>query len=68
MTELEAIPLTALVMASPFIVGGLIGQLMSLRKPRTKYTNAELIAYQRAKIDRKSGRKTTTQQTRRNQK
>ena len=68
MTELEAIPLTALVMASPFIVGGLIGQLMSHRKPRTKYTNAELIAYQRAKIDRKSGRKTTTQQTRSNQK
>jgi hypothetical protein len=65
MNELEAIPLTALVMASPFIIGGLIGQLMSHRKPRTKYTNAELIAYQRAKIDRNSGRKTTTQQTRR---
>lgn len=34
------------------------------RPPRTKYTNSELIAYQRAKIDRKSGRKTTTQQNR----
>ena len=64
MTELQAIPLTALVMASPFIVGGIIGQLMSHRKPRTKYTNAELIARQRAKIDRRSGRKTTTQQNR----
>ena len=68
MTELEAIPLTALVMASPFIIGGIIGELTSRRKLRTKYTNAELIAYQRAKIDRKSGRKTTTQQTRRNTK
>ena len=68
MTELEAIPLTALVMASPFIIGGMIGQLMSHRKPRTKYTNAELIARQRAKIDRNSGRKTTTQQNRNNTK
>jgi len=65
MTEIEAIPLTALVMASPFIIGGIIGQLMSHRKPRTKHTNAELIAYQRAKIERNSARKTTTQQTRR---
>jgi len=68
MTELEAIPLTALVMASPFIIGGIIGQLASHRKPRTKYTHAELIAYQRAKIERNSARKTTTQQTRRNTK
>jgi len=65
MTELEAIPLTALVMASPFIIGGIIGELMSHRKPRTKYTNAELIARQRAKIERNSARKTTNQQTRR---
>jgi hypothetical protein len=64
MTELEAIPLTALVMASPFIIGGIIGQLMSHRKPRTKYTNTELIAYQRAKIERNRARKTTTQQNR----
>ena len=64
MTELEAIPLTALVMASPFIVGGIIGQLMSHRKPRTRTPNAELIAYQRAKIERNSARKTTTQQNR----
>jgi ribosome biogenesis protein Nip4 len=68
MTELEVIPLTALVMASPFIVGAIVGELMSRRKLRTKYTNAELIAYQRAKIDRKSGRKTTTQQKRNNTK
>jgi len=68
MTEIEAIPLTALVMASPFIIGGIIGQLMSRRKPRTKYTHAELIAYQRAKIERNRARKTTTQQTRRNTK
>jgi len=67
MTELEAIPLTALVMASPFIVGGIIGQLMSHRKPRTKYTNAELIQRRRAQIERNSARK-TTQQTRRNPK
>jgi len=67
MTELQAIPLTALVMASPFIAGALIGELMSHRKPRTKYTNAELIARRRAKIERNSARK-TTQQTRRNQK
>ena len=62
MTEIEAIPLTALVMASPFIVGGIIGQLMSQRKPRTP--NAELIQRQRAKIERNSARKTTTQQNR----
>ena len=68
MTELEAIPLTALVMASPFIIGGIIGELTSRRKSRTKYTNAELIARQRAKIARNSARKTTTQQTRRNTK
>jgi hypothetical protein len=67
MTELEAIPLTALVMASPFIIGGIIGQLMSHRKPRTKYTNAELIQRRRAQIERNSARK-TTQQTRRNSK
>jgi len=65
MTELEAIPLTALVMASPFIIGGIIGELMSHRKPRTKYTNAELIQRRRAQIERNSARKTTTQQTRR---
>jgi len=64
MTELEAIPLTALVMASPFIIGGIIGQLTSHRKPRTKYTNAELIARRRAQIERNSARKTTTQQNR----
>lgn len=65
MNELQVIPLTALVMASPFIAGALIGELMSHRKPRTKYTNSELIARQRAKIERNSARKTTTQQTRR---
>jgi predicted histidine transporter YuiF (NhaC family) len=64
MTDLQAIPLTALVMASPFIAGALIGELMSHRKPRTKYTTSELIARQRAKIERNSARKTTTQQTR----
>jgi hypothetical protein len=64
MTELEAIPLTALVMASPFIIGGIIGQLMSHRKPRTKHTNAELIQRRRAQIERNSARKTTTQQNR----
>ena len=62
MTELEAIPLTALVMASPFIVGALIGELMSHRKPRTKYTNAELVKRRRAQIERNSARKTTTNQ------
>jgi len=51
-------------MASPFIIGGIIGELMSHRKPRTKYTNSELIARQRAKIERNSARKTTTQQNR----
>jgi len=65
MNELQAIPLTALVMASPFIAGALIGELMRHRKPRTKHTNAELIARQRAKIERNRARKTTTQQTRR---
>jgi len=65
MTELEAIPLTALVMASPFIAGAIVGQLMSHRKPRTKYTNAELIQRRRAQIERNRARKTTTQQTRR---
>jgi hypothetical protein len=64
MTELQAIPLTALVMASPFIIGGIIGELMSHRKPRTKYTQPELIARQRAKIERNRARKTTTQQNR----
>ena len=64
MNELLSIPLTALVMTSPFIAGAIVGQLMSHRKPRTKYTNAELIARQRAKIERNSARK-TTQQTRR---
>ena len=65
MTELEAIPLTALVMASPFIAGAIIGQLMSHRKPRTRTPNAELIQRRRAQIERNSARKTTTQQTRR---
>jgi len=65
MTELEAIPLTALVMASPFIIGGIIGELMSHRKPRTRTPNAELIQRRRAQIERNSARKTTTQQTRR---
>lgn len=68
MTELEAIPLTALVMASPFIIGGIIGELTSRRKLRTKYTNAELITRQREKIARNSARKTTTQQNRNNTK
>ena len=68
MNELQAIPLTALVMASPFITGALIGELMSHRKPRTKYTQPELIARQRAKIERNSARKTTTQQNRTNNK
>jgi hypothetical protein len=64
MTELEAIPLTALVMASPFIAGAIIGELMSHRKPRTKHTNAELIQRRRAQIERNRARKTTTQQNR----
>jgi hypothetical protein len=51
-------------MASPFIAGAIVGQLMSHRKPRTKYTNAELIQRRRAQIERNSARK-TTQQTRR---
>lgn len=58
--------LAALPPVSAVLVG--IIATYAQRPPRTKYTNAELIAYQRAKIDRKSGRKTTTQQTRRNQK
>lgn len=65
MNELQAIPLTALVMASPFIAGAIVGELMSHRKPRTKYTNAELIKRRRAQIERNRARKTTTQQTRR---
>jgi|688.fasta_scaffold490367_2 hypothetical protein len=64
MTELQAIPLTALVMASPFIAGAIIGQLMSHRKPRTRTPNAELIQRRRAQIERNSARKTTTQQNR----
>lgn len=64
MTELEAIPLTALVMASPFIAGAIIGQLMSHRTPRTRTPNAELIQRRRAQIERNSARKTTTQQNR----
>ena len=64
MTELQAIPLTALVMASPFIAGAIIGELMSHRKPRTRTPNAELIARRRAQIERNSARKTTTQQNR----
>ena len=64
MTELEAIPLTALDMASPFIAGAIIGELMIHRKPRTKHTNAELIQRRRAQIERNRARKTTTQQNR----
>lgn len=62
MNELQAIPLTALVMASPFIAGAIVGELMSHRKPRTKYTNAELIQRRRAQIERNSARKTTNNQ------
>lgn len=66
MNELLSIPLTALVMTSPFIAGAIVGQLMSHRKPRTKYTNSELITHQRAKIERNRARKTTKQQKRNN--
>jgi hypothetical protein len=58
--------LAALPPVSAVLVG--IIATYAQRPPRTKYTNAELIAYQRAKIDRRSGRKTTTQQTRSHQK
>jgi hypothetical protein len=37
------------------------------RPPRTKYTQPELIARQRAKIERNSARKTTNQQNRNQQ-
>ena len=54
--------LAALPPASAVLVG--IIATYAQRPPRTKYTNAELIARQRAKIERNSARK-TTQQTRR---
>lgn len=58
--------LAAAVMISPFILGGIIGELSSRRKPRTKYTTAQLVTRRRNKIERTRARKTTKQQTRRN--
>ena len=57
--------LAAAVMISPFILGGIIGELLSRRKPRTKYTTAELVTRRRNQIERNRARKTTKQQTRR---
>jgi hypothetical protein len=57
--------LAAAVMVSPFIFGGIIGELLSRRKPRTQYTTAELVQRRRNKIERNSARKTTKQQNRR---
>ena len=58
--------LAGIAPASAFIVA--LMATHAQRPPRTKYTNAELIAYQRAKIERNRARKTTTQQNRTNQK
>jgi alpha-D-ribose 1-methylphosphonate 5-triphosphate synthase subunit PhnG len=55
--------LAGIAPASAFLVA--LMATHAQRPPRTKYTNAELIAYQRAKIERNRARKTTTQQTRR---
>ena len=55
----------AAVMISPFILGGIIGELLSRRKPRTKYTTAELVTRRRHQIERNRARKTTKQQNRR---
>lgn len=57
--------LAAAVMISPFIFGGIIGELLSRRKPRTKYTTAQLVTRRRNQIERNRARKTTKQQTRR---
>ena len=56
--------LAAAVMISPFILGGIIGELLSRRKPRTKYTTAELVTRRRNQIERNRARKTTKQQNR----
>ena len=60
--------LAAAVMISPFIFGGIIGELSSRRKPRTKYTTAELVTRRREQIERNRARKTTKQQNRKNPK
>ena len=58
--------LAAAVMISPFIFGGIIGELYSRRKPRTKYTTAQLVTRRRQQIERNRARKTTKQQKRTN--
>ena len=60
--------LAAAVMISPFILGGIIGELLSRRKPCTKYTTAELVTRRRNQIERNRARKTTKQQNRKNPK
>ena len=60
--------LSAAEMISPFIFGGIIGELLSRRKPRTKYTTAELVTRRRNQIERTRARKTTKQQNRKNPK
>ena len=57
--------LAAAVMISPFILGGIIGELLSRRKPRSKYTTAQLVTRRRNQIERNRARKTTKQQNRR---
>jgi hypothetical protein len=58
--------LAAAVMISPFILGGIIGELISRRKPRTQYTTAQLVTRRRQQIERNRARKTTKQQKRTN--
>ena len=58
--------LAAAVMISPFILGGIIGELSSRRKPRTQYTTAQLVTRRRQQIERNRARKTTKQQKRTN--
>ena len=58
----------AAVMISPFILGGIIGELSSRRKPRTQYTTAQLVTRRRNQIERNRARKTTKQQNRKNPK
>ena len=58
--------LAAAVMISPFILGGIIGELSSRRKSRTQYTTAQLVTRRRQQIERNRARKTTKQQKRTN--
>ena len=63
--ETAYIAAAAAVMISPFIFGGIIGELISRRKPRTQYTTAQLVTRRRNQIERNRARKTTKQQNRR---